>query len=82
MLDFLGGLGLEETARIVVTWSEDGTSAGVPGEPSGGRVLQVLLRPEPSAPQAVRGEVVESFVLASEVAERVAGLPPAPRDLP
>lgn len=82
MLDFLGGLGLEETARIVVTWSEDGTSAGAPGEPSGGRVLQVLLRPEPSAPQAVRGEVVESFVLASEVAERVAGLPPAPRDLP
>jgi hypothetical protein len=69
LLDFLAELGLDENARIAVTWRE----AKAPGE----GVMRALLRPEPAAPRMPRGEVVETAVLASELAERVAGLSPA-----
>jgi hypothetical protein len=69
LLDFLAELGLDENARIAVTWRE--------AEPSGGQTMRALLRPEPAAPRVPRGEMIETAILASELAERVGGLTPA-----
>lgn len=60
ILDLLAGVGLEENARIAVTWSDaaDGT-------------IRVLLRPEPAARRVARGAIDDTPIRASDVAAMI-----------
>ncbi len=69
LVDFLYSLGIDAEARIVVAWREEDGAAGRGG-------VRALVRPEPAARGAERGEEVDAPVLASDVAQRVLEVAP------
>lgn len=71
LIGFLADLGLDENARLVVTWSEAVPSQQPAGVPPPAWVLRTLVRPEPSTPHPRRGEVVAGPALASDVAQQI-----------